>query len=98
MINTIISSSALIVIILIIRFSLKGKINPMLQYGLWSLVALRLAFFNLLNLHPIESALSVMNVAEDVTKTIQGISTAGQITGGIPRQGWTIMLCLLWIV
>ena len=58
MIDTIISSSALIVIILIIRFVFKGKINPMVQYGLWSLVALRLAAFSWLSLHPIESALS----------------------------------------
>ncbi|MBN7772325.1 M56 family metallopeptidase [Clostridium aminobutyricum] len=87
MINTILSSSVLILIILAIRFVFKGKINPMVQYGLWGLVVLRLAIFNLLNIHPIESTLSVMNAAGNVTKTIQGTSTAEQVIAGNAQVG-----------
>ena len=49
MINTIISSSVLILIIFVIRFVFREKINPMVQYGLWGLVALRLVPCQLLN-------------------------------------------------
>lgn len=40
--NWVITSSILIVIILVIRFLLKGKISLRLQYGLWLLVLVRL--------------------------------------------------------
>lgn len=42
LIQTTITSSLLILFIFVIRFSLKGKINPRLQYALWIIVAVRL--------------------------------------------------------
>lgn len=42
LINTSIASSLLILFIFMLRFSLKGKINPRLQYALWIIVAVRL--------------------------------------------------------
>ena len=87
MINTIISSSVLILIILAIRFVLRGKINPMVQYGLWSLVALRLVAFSWLNIHPIESALSVMNVASNAAETMRGASAVNQVIAGNAKAG-----------
>lgn len=87
MIHTILSSSVLILILLVIRFVFKGKINPVVQYGLWSLVALRLATFSLLNIHSIESTLSVINVAENVRKTMLGTSGTGQVMAGHMQDG-----------
>lgn len=87
MINTIISSSVLILIILAIRFVFRGKINPILQYGLWSLVALRLVAFSWLNLNPIESALSVMNIASNATEIIRGNSAVEQVITGNVEAG-----------
>ena len=87
MINTIISSSVLILIILAIRFVFRGKINPMVQYGLWSLVALRLVAFSWLNLHPIESAISVMNLASNAAETIRGASAVDQVINGNVEAG-----------
>lgn len=87
MINTIISSSALILIILAIRFAFKGKINPMVQYGLWSLVALRLVFFSWLTLYPVESPLSVMNIATNTAETMRGASSVVQVIAGNAEAG-----------
>lgn len=44
MLNWVISSSILILIMIGLRFCLKGKISLRLQYGLWLLVAVRLLF------------------------------------------------------
>ncbi len=87
MISTILSSSVLILIILTIRFMFKGKINPVIQYCLWGLVALRLAAFNLLNIHPVESTLSVINVAGNVRKTMLSTSGAEQAMAGNTQDG-----------
>ena len=73
--ETIISSSILIIILISLRFMLKGKINPRLQYALWLLVAIRL----LLPFSVFDSSLSVMNVInlrEDV-----GLTEAKLLTG-----------------
>ncbi|GAB1476952.1 hypothetical protein MASR2M70_17880 [Bacillota bacterium] len=82
MIDTIISSSVLILIILAIRFVFKGRINPMVQYGLWGLAALRLLAFNLLSIRPLESVLSVMNAVGSAEATIRGASSADRILAG----------------
>ena len=82
MIDTIISSSVLILIILTIRLVFKGKINPIVQYGLWSLVALRLAAFRLFDLRPVESAFSVMNAISSAEATIRGASDVEQVLAG----------------
>lgn len=55
----VIQSSILILTLLIVRKLFLGKINPILQYSLWSIVALRL--FVPIN---IESAFSIFNVAK----------------------------------
>lgn len=58
----IITSSALILIVLALRGLLKGKISLRLQYGLWALVLVRLLFpFSIT-----ESTMSLGNVAEDI--------------------------------
>ena len=44
MMNWIISSSVLILVVIALRFFLKGKISLRLQYGLWALVLVRLLF------------------------------------------------------
>lgn len=87
MINTMISSTALILIILAIRFLFRGKVNPMVLYGLWSLVALRLVAFSWLNLHPIESVFSVMNAAGNAAEIIRGHSAVEQVMAGNAEAG-----------
>ena len=42
MVEWIVSSSALIVIVALLRFLLKGRISLRLQYALWALVLVRL--------------------------------------------------------
>lgn len=60
MIETIITSSVLILIIISLRYLLRGKISLRLQYALWVLVAFRLLIpFTLYTSH-----VSVMNVAD----------------------------------
>ena len=44
MIDTMISSSALILAIVLLRLILKDKISPNIRYGLWGLVVLRLVW------------------------------------------------------
>lgn len=87
MMNTIISSSVLILMILIIRPAFKGKINPMVQYGIWSLVALRVAYFGLLDVYPIESVLSVMNITGSATEAIRRTSAVEQVVAGNAKAG-----------
>jgi len=82
MINTIISSSILILMVIAIRFLFKGRINPLLQYGLWGLVTLRLVVFSWLNIHPIESVLSVMNIVSKAEETMRGASAVDQVIAG----------------
>lgn len=62
MFEWIITSSVLILIIVAVRFMLKGKISLRLQYALWALVLVRL-------LIPISfgsSSISVLNFTEDI--------------------------------
>ncbi|MDD2218409.1 MAG: M56 family metallopeptidase, partial [Eubacteriales bacterium] len=82
MIDTIIASSVLILIVLAIRVVFKGKINPMVQYALWGLVALRLTIFSFMELIPIESSLSVMNAAGNAEETIRQASNLEQVLTG----------------
>jgi len=87
MINTIISSSVLILIILAIRFIFRGKINPMVQYGIWSLVAIRLTAFTWLSLYPFESSLSVMNAANSAAEALRDASAVDQVIAGNAATG-----------
>lgn len=82
MIDTIFSSSVLILMIIAIRFIFKGKINPMVLYSLWGLVALRLMAFNLLDMHPIKNAFSVMNIAGNLCSTVFDIPSKELILYG----------------
>lgn len=87
MIDTVISSSVLILIILIMRFVFKGKINPMVQYGIWSLVALRLTAFVWLDLHPVKSILSVMNLTGSAAEAIRQASAVDQVIANGTKAG-----------
>lgn len=64
MIETIVTSSVLIVVLVILRRIWKGKISLRLQYALWLLVAIRL----LVPLPVVETAWSVMNVMTPVVE------------------------------
>lgn len=70
----IITSSALIVIIIALRGLLKGKISLRLQYGLWALVLVRL----LLPFSVVDSAVSVGNLILDISSqsAVQEAGTA----------------------
>ncbi len=87
MIGTLISSSVLILMILAISLVVKGKINPMLQYGLWSLVALRLVSFSWLDLLPVKSAFSVMHAVSSAEATIRGAANVDQVLAGNAAAG-----------
>ena len=56
----IVTSSAMILIIIALRGILKGKISLKLQYGLWALVLIRL----LLPFSIADSAISVSNILQ----------------------------------
>ncbi len=69
MLETVVTSSVLIAVLILLRAVFKGRIRLSLQYALWLLVAIRLLLpFPLFN-----SALSVMNVAD-----ITGSAVGGQ--------------------
>ena len=72
----IITSSVLILVVLLLRRLLRGKISLRLQYALWVLVLLRL----LLPVFPIESPVSLMNAAAPMA------NTAARVLG---RMGYT---------
>lgn len=90
MIETVIASSALIVGVCLLRFLLKGRISPQIQYGMWILVAVRLIFPWLSPLFGeighISSRFSVMNAAERIRENVAvrgyGISTADPYLAG----------------
>ena len=63
--ETIITSSVLILVITVLRFILKGKISLRLQYALWVLVVIRL----LMPFPFFSSSVSVMNIVNDVSYT-----------------------------
>ncbi len=72
MVNWIISSSVLIICVVIIRYILKGKISPGLQYALWGLVLLRLFIpFNVGN-----SKISVENFTDNIVEAYERDMTA----------------------
>ena len=90
------TSSLLILIVLLLRTLLKGRISPRIQYALWALVLLRLlipgTFFH--------SSVSVMNVVErrpattaaqpsPVYGTAQESTTAASAGGTVPALSGT---------
>lgn len=66
MIELIVTSSMLILIIIGLRFLLRGRISSRLQYALWLLVAIR----RLLPFSLFESPASVMNLLSNIPKTV----------------------------
>lgn len=74
MIETIITSSILIVVVLALRFALRSKLSPVVIYALWAIVALRL----LIPVSFFDSHMSVMNLFEreetvDIEQTVQSV-------------------------
>ena len=83
MIDALIASSLLILILLALRFFLQGKINPLLQYSLWGLVALRLLYWGWLDLIPLSSPLSILNLTEKAGQNLQSLSDTELVLQGI---------------
>ena len=83
MIDALIASSLLILILLALRFFLKGKISPLLQYSLWGLVALRLLYWGWLDLIPLSSPLSILNLTEKAGQNLQSLSDTELVLQGI---------------
>ena len=70
MLEIFISSTVLILVLTALRFLLRGKISPRLQYALWLLAALRL----LLPVSLVRSPVSVMNAVPDVPAAVQRLT------------------------
>ena len=70
MLEVLISSTVLILALAALRFLLRGKIDPRLQYALWLLAALRL----LLPVSLVKSPVSVMNAVPDVPAAVQQLT------------------------
>ncbi len=65
MVAWIITSSILIVLIILLRYLLNGRISPILQYALWLVVLLRL----LIPFTPIASSYSILNLFPSATSS-----------------------------
>ena len=70
MLEILISSTVLILVLTALRFLLRGKISPRLQYALWLLAALRF----LLPVSLVRSPVSVMNAVPDVPAAVQRLT------------------------
>lgn len=70
MTEVLVSSTVLILALAALRWLLRGKIDPRLQYALWLLAALRL----LLPVPLVSSPVSVMNAAADVPAAVQRLT------------------------
>lgn len=84
MLEWIISSSVLIVVVIALRFVLKGKLSLRLQYALWALVLVRL----LIPFSFGSSSISVMNSVEQSTvyQTTSQVVTTVQVPSDIIRD------------
>ena len=97
MLEWIISSSALIAVVVLLRFALKGKISLRLQYALWALVLVRLLLpfsigsSNLSIMNPVENSQiyrEVMGPVSNLPATvIPDLSTGGQTVPTVPNIG-----------
>ncbi len=79
-----ISSSILIVVVMLLRFALKGKISLRLQYGLWALVLVRL----LLPISFGDSTMSVEHMTQKVadTEPVRFVSALSEME--LPRMSY----------
>ena len=83
MINWIVTSSVLILVVVLLRFLLRGKISLRLQYALWAIVLIRLLF-------PFEfgaTDLSLLNAVENVPvvqeiESMQGVDSIEHMHSG----------------
>lgn len=97
MLEWIISSSALIAVVILLRLILKGKISLRLQYALWALVLARLLLpfsignssFSIMN--PVEQSQVYQEMMGPVTNlpstTVPDLSTGGQTIPTVPNTG-----------
>ena len=84
MINWIITSSLLILIVIALRFVLKGKISLRLQYGLWILVLVRL-------LYPFsigETVMSIGNWLDSASDTVEGQQMEEFVQTPLPNMSY----------
>ena len=86
MINWIVASSILIVVVIVLRCLLKGKISLRLQYALWGMVLLRL----LIPFNVGSSILSVMNIMEK-TQVVQDIESVKDVSRIEQRVNGTVV-------
>lgn len=86
MLETIITSSLLIAVLILLRYLLRGKISLRLQYALWLLVAVRL----LMPFCIFESSLSVLNIM-DFNRQAEQIENPVVRIGAIAIGLWFIM-------
>lgn len=75
MIESIVTASLLICVLVVLRRILRGSISPALQYGLWLLVAVRL----LLPFSLVQSHLSIMNLASGASLQQVGLLPAASV-------------------
>ena len=84
MMNWMITSSLLILIVMALRFMLKGKISLRLQYGLWALVLIRL-------LYPFsfgETVVSVGNWLDSAADTVEGQQMEEFVQTPLPNMSY----------
>lgn len=89
MLEWIVSASVLIIVVMVCRRLLKGKISCWVQYSLWLLVAVRL----LVPISPLNSALSIANLLPESwmgqeTEKISGENGIEAVHGAEPGQNW----------
>jgi beta-lactamase regulating signal transducer with metallopeptidase domain len=84
MTETLLTSSALILFLTLLRYLLRGRISLRLQYGLWLLVVLRL----LIPVSFFSSPLSILNASAQLrqSQTIQDLKELGQFS--VPVQSF----------
>lgn len=87
MLEWIVSASVLIIVVMVCRRLLKGKISCWVQYSLWLLVAVRL----LVPISPLDSALSIANLLPESwmgqeTEKISGRNGIEAVHGAEPGQ------------
>ena len=99
MMEWIISSSVLIAVVILLRYALRGKLDPRLQYALWAVVLLRLLIpvsfgqtpFSVLNAAPVEhftttTAGANLDQPAPLPADSQGTEFASPETGTAPVQ------------
>lgn len=84
MVEWIVSSSVLILVVILLRFILKGRINLRLQYALWALVLIRL----LLPVSFGDTALSIQNLTQRAasSESMQFVSALSEIE--LPKMSY----------